>query len=180
MGCTRTTASRFNVKAKSIQHSTHIYCRLAVNENPTGGFPLRSFKIAKDRTPGVKAERSTTLEPEILATNSAAICCSRVFASFCVANDPLGVKLRTGGWVNPPGSVRIMSMSRSISVCMMTHAGPGSLEARVGLCSRTRRIVLVWLGLLLRGDVMRSKPTTCPSRINSINASQPDLGRRVC
>lgn len=71
-----------------------------------------------------------------------------------------------------------MSMSRSISVCMMTHAGPGSLEASVGLCSRTRRIVLVWLGLLLMGDVMRSKPMTCPSRMNSMKASQPGVGGR--
>jgi hypothetical protein len=68
----------------------------------------------------------------------------------------------------------MMSMSRSISVCMMTHAGPGSLEARVGLCSRMRRIVLVWLGLLM-GDVIRSKPTTWPSRINSMNASHPEV-----
>jgi hypothetical protein len=80
--------------------------------------------------------------------------------------------------VKPPGRLRITSMSRSISVCMMTHAGPGSLEARVGLRSRMSRIVLVWLELLLMGDVMRSKPTTWPSRMNSMKASQPGVGRR--
>ena len=80
--------------------------------------------------------------------------------------------------MNPPGRLRITSMSRSISVCMITHAGPGNLEASVGLCSRMRRIVLVWFGLLLMGDVMRSKPTTWPSRTNSMKASQPGGWRR--
>lgn len=76
-GCTQTTASRLNAKA-----SREDYCRFAVNENLTGGFPLRSFRTAKDRTPGVNDDRSTTLEPGMLATNSAAICCSLAFASF--------------------------------------------------------------------------------------------------
>ena len=153
------------------------YCRLATSENPTGSFPLRSLITANDNTPGVKIDRSTILEPGMLATNCSATSRTLASAWLLVSKAPLGTRPLTGGFFSAPGRLIITSMSKSISVCMTTHAGPGSLEARAGLCSRTRRIVLVRLGLLLMGDVMRSKPTTWPSRINSLKASHPGGGR---